>query len=209
MGESQGEGFEYGYATLPKTISMAIEALRDEGETKLYVWCNSLSNLNRPPEQVTSYMKHYLRILDFAENPEETRIEVRGNWSLFPDNFYKLYQELQDKTKDHDGFDLIYFMNYSTVDDLARTIAKHKENTQVSFEDGTGTMEQILAQMDEPDNIDIILRTGGYHRTSGFLPIKSPNAELMFVDEYTPELSRAHILQAKKAYDSRVINYGL
>lgn len=54
--------------------------------------------------------------------------------------------------------------------------------------------------MDEPDNIDVILRTGGNRRLSGFAPLKNPSAEIMVVPDYFPDLSSETIIKTLKIF---------
>lgn len=210
--EEKGKDFDYGYSTLPITINRIIDTLSEEGINRFYLWCNSISNLKRPSEQIESCLKHYSEILDYATNPAKIRILIKGNRKIKPTEFLsqpskfkKEIRSLADKvyglekqTKDNRGFDLYYFFNYSTEDDLQRAIKKTKKKD----------IATILSNMDEPDNIDVILRTGGYHRLSGFTPIKSPNTEIVFFPECFPDLSADRIKKVIDIYRNRVINDG-
>lgn len=201
--KERGQNYDFGYETLPVTISMIIDTLIEEGTKRLYFWCNSPNNLGRPIEQVYSFLTHYLKILDHATNPDQLRVHVRGNRDIFPGDFSSRFSELEELTRGHEGFDLYYFMNYSTVDDLQRAMKKASES-------GSGnSMDTILAHMDEPDNIDVILRTGGHRRLSGFIPLKSPNATILFIPEYFPDLTPDRIKEAIVVYNTRIINNGM
>lgn len=153
----EGETFDYGYLQLPITINRIIETLRREGIHNLYFWCNSINNLSgRPREQVVSFFTHYLEVLKYSENPEELRIIVRGNLGSFDEHnlseFRRKFEELERKTMYNEGFDLVLFVNYTTRDDILRAIEKLRQNTSNS--------KPVFDMMDEPPNIDIILRTG-------------------------------------------------
>ncbi|MFQ5901535.1 MAG: undecaprenyl diphosphate synthase family protein [Thermodesulfobacteriota bacterium] len=90
-------------------------------------------------------------------------------------------------------------MNYTTIDDLLRAIKKTK----------TRNLSSILSEMDEPDNIDIILRTGGNRRLSGFTPLKSPSAEFVVVPEYFPDLTPERIRETIAIYRQLEVRNGL
>lgn len=200
--KERGRDFDFGYAQFPIGISKVIETLTQEGITHLYFWCNSIANLQRPPEEIKSALGHYLRILEHSSDPSRLRVHVRGNTGLLPEDFTYRFFELQAKTREHQGFDLYYFVNYETVDDMRRAVQKIDNPEKV------GDIEAILANMDEPDNIDVILRTGGHHRLSGFTPIKSPNAELIAVPQYFPDISPEMVREAIRIGQTRVINDG-
>ncbi|MDG7039155.1 MAG: undecaprenyl diphosphate synthase family protein, partial [Nitrososphaerota archaeon] len=55
---------------------------------------------------------------------------------------------------------------------------------------------------------DLIIRTSGEMRLSGFLPWQSSYSELIFIDEYWPELRRIDLLRAIKTYQGRKRRFG-
>lgn len=200
---AEGRGFDYGYVQLPIVINEIIETLWKEGIKNLYFWCNSINNLSRRPrEQVISFLTHYLEVLEYSGSPEELRVVVRGNLGAFDEYdlpwFHRKFKELEEKTRKNEGFTLHYFVNYTTRDDILRAIRKQKHNTSKS----------IFDMMDEPYNIDVVLRTGGYRRLSGFYPIRSDNADMFFAPEYFPDLQHERIRETIKVCQSREIHNG-
>jgi undecaprenyl diphosphate synthase len=199
----KGKSFDEGYRQLPIAISRVIKTLRSEGIDNLYFWCNSINNLSkRPREQVVSFLTHYLEILEYSENPEELRVLVKGNLGAFDENnlswFHKKFKELEEETRGNEGFTLHYFVNYTTRDDILRAIRRYNQNSSKS----------VFDVMDEPPNIDVVLRTGGYRRLSGFYPIKSDNAEMFFTPEYFPDIQPERIREAIEVCNSREIHNG-
>jgi len=192
--KERGKDFDYGYQQLPIKIAEIIETLQEKQINQLYMFCNSIKNLARPPAEVNSYLKHFAAINDYV--PESMlKVIVKGNKDLFPGNYKEVYDQLEQKTKNNTQFTLVYYVNYSTVDDLERAVNAHGKN--------------FMKHLDEPDNIDLILRTGNYYRLSTFSPVKSPNAELMFVPEYFPDISKERIHEAIERVNNREINNGL
>lgn len=62
---------------------------------------------------------------------------------------------------------------------------------------------------DYPINpIDLIVRTGGYKRLSGFCPIESANAELFFVDKLFPEFSIDDLKEIIEEFKEIKRNFG-
>lgn len=61
---------------------------------------------------------------------------------------------------------------------------KKKINFLIAYDEKHHTYYDYLI-----NPIDLIIRTGGYKRLSGFCPIESANAELFFVDKLFPEFS--------------------
>jgi undecaprenyl diphosphate synthase len=66
--------------------------------------------------------------------------------------------------------------------------------------------KELFYSKDIP-NIDLIIRTGGYNRLSGFLPIQSMNATIVFLNELWPDLTKKKLCSILSSYkDNR--NYG-
>jgi undecaprenyl diphosphate synthase len=59
-----------------------------------------------------------------------------------------------------------------------------------------------------PDPLDLIIRTSGYQRLSGFLPLQSEYAELYFAPYYFPEITPARLQAALESYAQRQRHYG-
>ena len=55
---------------------------------------------------------------------------------------------------------------------------------------------------------DMIIRTGGEKRTSGFMPFQSEYAELYFTNIYFPDFGPAELHQAVKEFSERQRRYG-
>ena len=64
-----------------------------------------------------------------------------------------------------------------------------------------------LFYSDAIPNIDLIIRTGGYNRLSGFLPIQSMNANIITLDELWPDLKKKKLQFILTHYQNNQ-NYG-
>jgi len=56
--------------------------------------------------------------------------------------------------------------------------------------------------------IDLVIRTGGMRRLSGFFPLQTTYAELYFTDLLWPEFSREELKKALEWYEARRRNFG-
>src|SRR4029078_12619625 len=56
---------------------------------------------------------------------------------------------------------------------------------------------------------DLIIRTSGEQRLSGFLPWQSAHSELYFTDVYWPAFRELDLLRALRTYQQRVRRHGL
>lgn len=200
----QGREVTYGYTQVPKVLARIVATLRQQGISKVYFWCNSLRNLKRPKEQVNAFFENYLKVLDYQKVPG-VRFFVHGNLELCPGNFKERFLKLQAATKNKKGFELHFYINYESTDDLARALAK-VENRKV------GNLKKVFTNMEEPPNIDIIVRPGarlGRRRLSGLSLFKSPDAEIVFLNKYFPAINSRDIKKILKVQPKIKINKGL
>ena len=68
-------------------------------------------------------------------------------------------------------------------------------------------LEKLLWTKDIPD-ADIIIRTGGEKRLSGFLTWKSTYSELFFIDDLWPDFSRETFARILESYGRREKRFG-
>jgi undecaprenyl diphosphate synthase len=66
--------------------------------------------------------------------------------------------------------------------------------------------KKLLYSNDVP-NIDLIIRTGGYNRLSGFLPIQSMNANIIVLKEFWPDFTKKKLYSILTSYQNNQ-NYG-
>ncbi len=93
---------------------------------------------------------------------------------------------------------------YSGRDDLAAVAAAVPRHG----EEAVGRApERFLLSADIPP-IDLLLRTGGQRRLSGFLPLQTAYAELCFLDTLWAELTRAEFRDALEWYAAQDRRFG-
>jgi undecaprenyl diphosphate synthase len=57
-------------------------------------------------------------------------------------------------------------------------------------------------------DIDLIIRTGGYERLSGFVPIQSAQAEIIIVKDLWPSLKTTYVRSLIRSFHQRKRNLG-
>ncbi len=141
--------------------------------------------------------------------PDNIRVHVRGDLSQFSKHgmgeFKDKFLDLERGTRNNKGFDLYLYVNYTTANDLQRAWKKVEVRKQ-----GPVKVEDVFRAMDQPEKLDIIIRTGtkGRRRLSGFVPLRDSNTHMIFLPEHFPNLSREKIVAAIRAQKKRVINEG-
>ena len=73
------------------------------------------------------------------------------------------------------------------------------------------TPESIRAHLYHPEvpDVDMVVRTSGEERISGFMLWRVAYAELMFLEKYFPEMNEEDLKEILKEYEKRERRYGL
>lgn len=193
------EGHSEGY----KKLQEAVKWTREAGIEHLIVYAFSTENWQRSEEEVGYLMKLFRFILDNeTKKMIEERIRVRfvGDRTRFSDDIQKGMEKMETETsKDYD-ITLYLAMSYGgRAEILSATNALLKEGvTNVSEDD----FSKKLWSYPMPDP-DILIRTGGDQRLSGFLPWQSVYSELFFVDAYWPEFQQEEFVKIIDGFNLR------
>lgn len=85
-------------------------------------------------------------------------------------------------------------IGYDVVKDINRIIQHYKTFS--------------LDKLEVASKIDLIIRTGGNKRLSGFLPLNCQYAEFEFINKYFPEVNLNDITEAINNYSKIKFNFG-
>ena len=188
------------------------------GVKTLTLYAFSTENFNRPREEVEALFKIMEeRILKLIEDPRiyrhRVRVKLLGRRELLPEGLRKLIEDVERKTE---GFDQ-HFLNIALayggraeIVDAVKQIAEAVRRGEVDpGEVDEGLIERHLYTAHLPNpHPDLIVRTSGEERLSGFLLWQSAYSELCFLDVYWPEFRRIDLLRAIRVYQSRQRRFG-
>lgn len=184
------------------------------------VWCFSIENFQRSAEEVEDLLGLFEdKARQMAEDDEIHRMRVRvrfiGRLELLPKSLLEEIRRVEEATAGYDDWTLNIAMAYGGREEIADAFRSH-----VSRELGAGRpIDDILAGLDataidsclytsgQPEP-DLILRTSGELRLSGFLLWQSAQAELYFCDVNWPAFREIDFLRALRSYDDRHRRFG-
>lgn len=178
----------------------------------------SMENFQRPEPEIKEIMKiteEKLRELLADERIHKNRVRVKviGRRSLLPSSLQQLINEVEDATKDYDESFLNVALAYggrAEIVDAAKKIAQKVENGELSPDVITERVFEnhlYTAHLPKQDP-DLIIRTSGEERLSGFLLWQSAYSELCFLDVYWPGFRRIDLLRAVRTYQTRKRRFG-
>jgi tritrans,polycis-undecaprenyl-diphosphate synthase [geranylgeranyl-diphosphate specific] len=141
------------------------------------------------------------------------RVKVLGRVHLLPEGLQQLVADVENSTRDYDAHFLNIAFAYggrAEIVDAARKIAeKVKEGKIVPEKVDEKTFEMYLYTSHMPNqDPDLIIRTSGEERLSGFLLWQSAYSEFCFLDVYWPDFRLIDLLRAVRTFQKRKRRYG-
>jgi short-chain Z-isoprenyl diphosphate synthase len=191
------------------------------GIEEITVWALSNENLGRPDTQLAALFDVVCDKLDALEQRAlraETamRLRVIGRFEGLPARVADTIRRIEASTAAQPGPSLTIALGYSGRDELidacrrlvGALAERGVEAARIADEITRESLAASLYTAGAPDP-DLIIRTSGEQRLSGFLPWQSAHSELYFTDVYWPAFRELDLLRALRTYQQRVRRHGL
>jgi tritrans,polycis-undecaprenyl-diphosphate synthase [geranylgeranyl-diphosphate specific] len=143
----------------------------------------------------------------------KVHVKVIGRVNLLPKSLQQLIAEVEKATANYDNQFLNFAFAYggrAEIVDAAKMIAEKVKDGELELDDvDEDTFEKYLytAHMPKQDP-DLIIRTSGEERLSGFLLWQSAYSELAFLDVYWPDFRLIDLLRVIRTFQKRKRRYG-
>lgn len=207
------KGHEIGADTLEKVLDWSIEL----GIEIITVYAFSTENFNRPKNEVDGLMKLFIynfkRLVDHEKiHRNEVRVKVVGRTELLPDEVKEAIKEAEDATKHYNKrfFNLaIGYDGRLEIIDSFKKIIEQVQDGKISIDDVDEDLVSKNLYTEGIDDPNLIIRTSGEERLSGFLLWQSSYSELYFCETLWPELRKVDFLRAIRSYQARERRFGV
>jgi len=189
-----------------------IQTSYDLGIEVLTIWGFSTENWNRSTEEVNYLMKIFEQTID--QNLEtalenQARIIHLGRKDRFSKTLGKKISNAEEQTKNFTKHYFCIALDYGGRDELMRAIQKTYESGVRPENLSAEIFEKYLDTAPLPyPNPDLIIRTSGEERLSGFMPWQGVYSELVFVKEYFPDFSANKFKECLELYQKRKRRFG-
>lgn len=179
---------------LLRVLPALVDKLCDAGVHTLTVWGFSTENWNRENAEVKHLMKigaDFLRnhLLDIAKKHDARIYHLGRKDRIFPE-VREALEVCEKATVNNQSHVYNVALDYGGKDELERAgerMATALKNGTVS---GDVSIADFLDTAGQPHpEPDIVIRTSGEYRMSGFLPLQTVYSELFFVEPMFPELT--------------------
>lgn len=198
------EGHRAGYDTLKKAVGWA----RNAGVSDVIVYAFSTENWQRAKDEV-GYLMDLFRFIvghevDYMVS-EKVRVRFVGEREKFSKDLQEGMRHIEEVTEKVGTITLHLAMSYGGRAEIVQAVnallKEKKEN--VTEEDVAKKMWTY--PMQDPD---LIIRTGGVVRLSGFLSWQSVYSELFFSSTMWPDFSEEEFKNILKEYEAREQRHG-
>ena len=203
-------GHKQGAETLKKIVRYANKI----GINYITVYAFSTENWKRSKEEVDALMSLLEKYLDdFAKeaDTENIVIKVLGNIDVLSDSLKTSINKTIKRTENNTGTIFSIALNYGGRDEIVnatKQIALDIKDGKINVEDiNEEFFSKYLYTKNIPDP-DLLIRTSGELRLSGFLPWQSVYSEFLFLDKLWPDFSIQDLDYAIEVYNKRNRKFG-
>lgn len=209
-GLSTREGYEAGL----KQILSIIDACNQRRIEVLTGWALSTDNLKRDPKQVKELVgafENFLRKNKDRFLKNGIRLRFSGRRDRLPKSLLKLMKETEELTRKNKGIIVNFAVDYGGRDELIRTmkqIAADAKNEALSPNSITEDLISSYLDTEGLPDPDLVIRTSGEFRLSGYLPWQVRYAELFFTPVLFPDFTPQHLHKALLEYSKRERRFG-
>ena len=178
-------------------------------------WLLSKENLSRPEEELEPYfivLNELFEELIIDDLVDNFKIQFIGSIDLLPNYLKKTINKLQEVRAGGEKTITIalgYGGRQEILDAIKSLVIENKEKDLEELVEEIND-EQIREHLYLPDapDIDLIIRTSGESRLSGFLLWQSAYSEFIFQDVYWPEFRKIDFLRCLREYAQRERRFG-
>ena len=211
-----GLAYGLGAEKLDDVLAWCVEV----GIPTLSLWVLSAENLRRSPRELSGiFAAVETKLARLAEDGRIRRHAVRvravGKLELLPDSTLTAIRAAEAATADQRGMTLLIAVAYGGREEIADAVRemlrdKLKQGEEVQALIEAISQEEIARYLYAPDvpDPDLIIRTSGEIRLSGFMLWQSAYSEFYFCDAHWPAFRKVDFLRAVRAYQQRERRFG-
>ncbi|MBD3689967.1 isoprenyl transferase [Nanchangia anserum] len=206
MGAGPAQGHRKGAGKISEFLCWAEEV----GCEVVTLWMLSTDNLKRSDRELDDLMAIICDAVDKLATARRWRLRIVGDRSLLPEGVRRRLDAAEAASADVDGLHVNVAVGYGgreEIVDAVREILHEGERAGSSLADVAAhlSVADITAHLytkGQPDP-DLVIRTSGEQRLSGFLLWQSAHSEFYFCEAYWPDFRRVDFLRALRDYSQR------
>jgi short-chain Z-isoprenyl diphosphate synthase len=210
--EDVNDGHRVGAAKISDLLGWCADA----GVEVVTLFLLSTDNLSRPADELEPLLEIIADVVDELSGPSAPwRLRVVGALELLPEWIAQRLTAAAARTTDRPGLQLNVAVGYGGRQEIADAVRK----LLLQYAESGSSIEELAEVLDvdhiaahlytsgQPDP-DLVIRTSGEQRLSGFLLWQSAHSEFHFCEAYWPEFRRVDFLRALRDYAARHRRFG-
>lgn len=213
--KARGAAADDGHRAGAAKIESFVEWCEEAGVEVVTLWLLSTDNLSRPPAELTPLLRIIEGVVADLAASGRWRIHAAGALDLLPVETAATLRRAVEATAEVDGLVVNVAVGYGGRQEIADAVrslllARAEEGASLEAVARDLTVEDIgdhLYTKGQPDP-DLVIRTSGEQRLSGFLLWQSAHSEYYFCEVYWPEFRRVDFLRALRSYADRHRRFG-
>ncbi|MFI0482492.1 isoprenyl transferase [Actinomadura sp. 9N215] len=203
-----------GHQAGAQKISELLQWSAEAGVEHVTLWLLSTDNLNRPAVELAP-------LLEIIENTvrqlasDGWHVKPVGALDLLPDKTARVLKDAGEATSDAPGLIVNVAVGYGgrrEIADAVRSLLIEQASRGTSIEELAEILDvehiaEHLYTRGQPDP-DLVIRTSGEQRLSGFMLWQSAHSEFHFCEVHWPDFRKVDFLRAMRSYAARHRRYG-
>ena len=210
-GAPKSRGWRAGADKVEEVLGWCDEA----GVEVVTLWLLSTDNLTRPSSELTPLLAIIEGLVEDIADAGRWRVHPVGALDLLPADTARALKDAAGRTADVTGLHVNVAVGYGgrrEIADAVRSLLHEHASKGTTIEDLANLLDvehiaEHLYTKGQPDP-DLVIRTSGEQRLSGFLLWQSANSEFYFCEAYWPDFRKVDFLRALRAYAARHRRFG-
>jgi short-chain Z-isoprenyl diphosphate synthase len=188
----------------------------DVGVSVVTLFMLSTDNLRRSESELSALLRIIEDVaVDLSGPGRRWKVRAMGTPEVLPPETVAVLKQAEEDTRDRPGATVNLAVGYGGRQEIADAVrsllAEHAERG-TSLDELVEALEvehiaEHLYTRGQPDP-DLVIRTSGEQRLSGFLLWQTANTEFHFTDVYWPDFRRVDFLRALRDYSARHRRFG-
>lgn len=200
------EGHLKGYNVLKEIMTASFDA----GVEFASAYVFSTENWKRSSDEVGKLMSLALKLFTtdlsiFADR--NIKLRILGSRERLSRSLLKAINNAESKTADNTAGTLVLCFNYGGQLEIVDAVKKIVQSGTPVENITTDLIERNLYAPEVPP-VDIVVRTSGEQRLSNFMLWRAAYSEIMFIEKFWPDMTKADVEDIIKEYSKRSRRFG-
>ncbi len=210
--------FELGHEEGANTAEHLLDWCHDLGIKSVTLYVLSTENLERPSDEVRELLGLLEERLGKLLKDErifkyKVRVKAIGKVEQLTPSIRSLFKDIEEKTSSNSEHYVNIAVAYggrAEITDMVRSVAEEVRSGELAPEqitEETISKRLYTSYLPNPEP-ELIIRTSGEERMSGFMLWQGAYSELVFMDVYWPDFRKIDLMRAIRTYQQRTRRYG-